>query len=522
MTTELKVSVTDIPAISALLPQDTGRLAVILPAGGSGLTNTELRAAPVVVSFSAGATGLTNTELRATAVPVSGPFYQATQPVSGAFYQATQPVSGPLTDAQLRFAAVPVSGVFFQATQPVSGAFFQATQPVSATALPLPAGAATQATLATLATDVGLSSVWTRLADGTQHTIVDSLPAGLATGALQTAGNASLSSLDTKTPAVGQALMAASRPVVLASNQSALAVTGTFWQATQPVSGTFWQATQPISVTTLPLPAGASTESTLAAVSGKLPATIGQKVLATSVAVAIASDQSVIPVSGTFWQATQPISVATLPLPAGAATSALQGTLNALFPATLGQKAMAASLAVVVASDQSSLPITAPTLTKGTQAATGLSVQNLKDAGRVLKTYTVSGLVANTVEALISLTPYADLVAGAANTTFAVTAGKRLRIQSICITVKCTSTVNVGGMIRLRLLAGAVLVTSPVHNSLGCQGSNLAVAVIGNAQSFMLDFPDGLELSGTMQLGLTQLFSAATATLDVHITAYEY
>lgn len=67
----------------------------------------------------------------------------------------------------------------------------------------------------------------------------------------------------------GQALMAASKPVVIASNQTAIpitdnsgsltvdgtvsisgsvAVTGTFWQATQPVSGTFWQATQPVSI----------------------------------------------------------------------------------------------------------------------------------------------------------------------------------------------------------------------------------------------------------------------------------
>ena len=30
---------------------------------------------------------------------------------------------------------------------------------------------------------------------------------------------------------------------------SSVAVTGTFWQATQPVSGTFWQATQPVSGT---------------------------------------------------------------------------------------------------------------------------------------------------------------------------------------------------------------------------------------------------------------------------------
>lgn len=54
----------------------------------------------------------------------------AAQAVTGTFWQATQPVSG----------------TFWQATQPVSGTFFQATQPVSAASLPLPTGAATEAT----------------------------------------------------------------------------------------------------------------------------------------------------------------------------------------------------------------------------------------------------------------------------------------------------------------------------------------------------------------------------------------
>ena len=40
-----------------------------------------------------------------------------------------------------------------------------------------------------------------------------------------------------------------------------VAVTGTFWQATQPVSGTFYQATQPVSAASLPLPTGAATEA---------------------------------------------------------------------------------------------------------------------------------------------------------------------------------------------------------------------------------------------------------------------
>ena len=104
----------------------------------------------------------------------------------------------------------------------------------------------------------------------------------------------------------GQQVMSASVPVVLASNQSAVPVslasttvtgsvavtgtffqatqpvsiasmpttpvTGTFFQATQPVSGTFFQATQPVSAAALPLPTGASTETTLAALNTKLPA----------------------------------------------------------------------------------------------------------------------------------------------------------------------------------------------------------------------------------------------------------
>lgn len=73
-------------------------------------------------------------------VAVTGTFWQATQPVSGTVgISGTVPVSGPLTDTELRASALPVSGTFWQATQPVSAA-----------SLPLPTGAATQTTLASL------------------------------------------------------------------------------------------------------------------------------------------------------------------------------------------------------------------------------------------------------------------------------------------------------------------------------------------------------------------------------------
>lgn len=50
--------------------------------------------------------------------------------------------------------------------------------------------------------------------------------AGGATAAKQDTGNTSLASIDTKTPANGQATMAASKPVVIASDQTAIPITG--------------------------------------------------------------------------------------------------------------------------------------------------------------------------------------------------------------------------------------------------------------------------------------------------------
>ena len=67
------------------------------------------------------------------------------------------------------------------------------------------------------------------------------------------------------------------------------AVTGTFYQATQPVSGTFWQTTQPISNSSL-------TE-------------LGNAINASN-QVDVNLTNSSVAVTGSFWQATQPVSIA--------------------------------------------------------------------------------------------------------------------------------------------------------------------------------------------------------------------
>jgi hypothetical protein len=117
------------------------------------------------------------------------------------------------------------------------------------------------------------------------------------------------------------------------------------------------------------MPAGLATSAkqdignaSLGSIDNKLPSTLGQKTSANSLACVLASDQSAIPVTGTFWQTTQPISAAALPLPAGAATSALQtagntslSSIDSKTPA-LGQALMAGSVPVAIASNQSAIP----------------------------------------------------------------------------------------------------------------------------------------------------------------------
>lgn len=134
------------------------------------------------------------------------------------------------------------------------------------------------------------------------------------------------------------------------SVSGSVAVTGTFWQATQPVSIASWggltdaqlrAAAVPVSLASVPTHAVTQSGAWSVSVSGS------------------------VAVTGTFWQATQPVSAASLPLPSGAATEATLSAASAKLPATLGPKAGAASLSVVEATP------TTVTIVSVTTAATG-------------------------------------------------------------------------------------------------------------------------------------------------------
>ncbi len=127
------------------------------------------------------------------------------------------------------------------------------------------------------------------------NTITSALPTGASTSALQTSGNASLSSIDTKTPALGQALAASSVPVVLTAAQlttltplSSVTVTQASG-ANLHVNVDNFPATQAISAVSLPLPTGASTSAnqttanaSLASIDAKLTAPISVVIASSS------------------------------------------------------------------------------------------------------------------------------------------------------------------------------------------------------------------------------------------------
>jgi hypothetical protein len=112
-------------------------------------------------------------------------------------------------------------------TFPVTGTFWQTTQPVSAASLPLPSNAA-QETGGNLATLAGLSISQGSTTSGQKGILVQCAVTTAAPS--YTTAESSPCSLDTS----GNLRVNIGSPTVSVSGS--VAVTGTFWQATQPVS----------------------------------------------------------------------------------------------------------------------------------------------------------------------------------------------------------------------------------------------------------------------------------------------
>lgn len=246
----------------------------------------------------------------AAPVAVTGTFFQATQPVSGTFFQATQPVSGSMGRTwSLLNTTDSVNVGNFPATQSVSGSVtanigttgglalnstlgspFQAGGSIGNTAFgisgTLPAYAATPtfnlgtlngaATAALQSTgNTSLASILTALGSPFQAgasigntAFIANAGTNLNTSALALESGGHLASIDTKTPALGQALSSASVPVVLTASQLTTLTPPT--TVTANIGTTGGLALN--STLGSPFQAGGSIGNTAFGISGTLPA----------------------------------------------------------------------------------------------------------------------------------------------------------------------------------------------------------------------------------------------------------
>jgi hypothetical protein len=373
---------------------------------------------------------------------------------------ATVTVTGPLTDAQLRASAVPVSN----------------------TSLPLPTGAATSA----------------------------------------------------KQPALGTA--------------------GTASTDVLTVQGIAGGVAQPISVASLPLPTGAATETTLATLNGKVTAVnTGAVVLAAGTAAfgKLAANDAVdigdvtvnngsgtnavqvqdggnsitVDNGGTFavqaaqsgtWNITNISGTISLPTGAAADATLTGGTAKAINRGGAKGATTAADVtSTAQGADHQSLDvqlyhgtaaidpraITPPTLTKGTQGATGLSVQSLKDAGRsVLNFYMAAPVATAATDTAQSLTAFSGSGTVAATLTPAViAAGKTYRIQGLSFVYQAGSAAgSVTFTLRMNT-SGTASATAPAL------GTWTVGAVAAGFGVLNVALPDGLEIPAAAGLAVTML-----------------
>jgi hypothetical protein len=233
---------------------------------------------------------------------------------------------------------------------------------------------------------------------------------------------------------------------------------------------------------------------------------LGQVAMASSLPVVLASNQSSIPVAAT--------------LQAGSAIAGKVG-IDQTTPGTTNLVALTAETTKVIGT------VNPPAVTKGTQGANGFATQDLKDAGRNQTNYFMAAQVVSTAtDTLQSLTGYKAGAAVTATTTPAVvTTAKTYRINRIVITYVAIATI---GAIQVSLranTAGVVAIGSPLVDS-WVVGTSSATA--GVASTAVIDIPDGMEFAAGTGVGISVLglsatgVAAAVGYAKVSVSGYEY
>jgi hypothetical protein len=296
-------------------------------------------------------------------------------------------------------------------------------------------------------------------------------------------------------PAAGQGAKAASLPVVLASDDDVQAKLGIVTEtapATDTASSGLNGRLQRVA-------------QRLSSLIAQLPASLGTKTAANSLSVVNASDDPVVAVSGTTTDAAV----------ANGSAGTIAGYLRSIKDAATDTTTAS--------------PVSAPAITKGTQAANGFTVQPLRDAGRNTIAMTAEFTFAQTAETLLTMTLSQN---GGTTTTFTsrtITSGKKFRIQAMFMEVEAlgSGTTPQRAYLRLRVnTAGATTTSSPLQAILGV---GVTTAIVKATEKGTLEFPEGLEFNGdgTATFGLSLetpdwVTSTATGRAKITVIGYEY
>lgn len=288
------VSIVGTPTVNvSSLEMTSGSLSGSLPAGDNNIGNMDIVTMPNVVMSSGSITSLPSVTIGSLPnVVISSGSITSMPDIE---------VTGCLTDAELRAAEVPVSGsvvVISAPTTAVTGTFYQDIQPISGSVAVI----GTVPVSGTVTASGPLTDAELR---ASEVPISGSVALVGTSDVTFTAGSiTSMPNIEVTGCLTDDELRASEVPIsgsVVVISAPTTAVTGTFWQDTQPISGSInLLGTSEVSGS-LVISSGSITSMPEVAVTG----TFYQAEQPISGSVAIVGT---VPVSGTFYQDTQPVS----------------------------------------------------------------------------------------------------------------------------------------------------------------------------------------------------------------------
>jgi hypothetical protein len=147
-------------------------------------------------------------------------------------------------------------------------------------------------------------------------------------------------------------------------------------------------------------------------------------------------------------------------------------------------------------------------------------VRRPQDLNRTILCFNIDRIAGVTTEALSTFTinKGGTVTSG---TTYTITNGKTLRITAVSATVlNTTTTTNTYGRIRFRS-ANPVLVSSPILLNMDIPAVSQP-ATIGIGNNIVISIPDGLEIAGGQQIGITQIMNSTNSVVSINVVGFEY